>query len=366
MSDVVSFLKVAQERGMLDEATRQRLELLHGELAGAAVAATGGGGVFAELSQPSDADDADIPGASEAPRFIRGFHDILITIGIVIALGGLWALAGAIAVIPAIVLLAEWFVKRQRLALPAFTLTVMLVASVGAFMDKAVNGGGSLTGAVLFLAEAAALALFYWRYRVPVALAALIWAGFSLAFFLILAAFGADTKMDSLFNAYPRLIGVIGLVLTLGMFAVALRFDAGDRMRVTRRSDVAFWLHLAAAPLLLYSAFAVLFGSDGFWWSDKPSAAEAMAAIGIVTLMVLIGIIIDRRAFVTSGLISLGAALAIITREIGIDISSITAFTFLAVGVIVLLLGSGWQQLRALFVEAMPEAIRSRVPPVQR
>ena len=181
-----------------------------------------------------------------------------------------------------------------------------------------------------------------------------------------LAALGGDAKPGSLFNTHPRLIGLIGLALTFGMFAVALRFDTADRMRVTRRSDVAFWLHLTTAPLLLYSAFAVLFGSDGFWWSDKPSAAEAMAAIGIVTLMVLIGIIIDRRAFVTSGLISLGAALAIITREIGVDISSITAFAFLAVGVIVLLLGSGWQQLRAMFVEAMPEAIRSRVPPVQR
>ena len=364
MSDVVSFLKVAQQRGVVDEPTRQRLEALHGELA--ATAGAGASGVFAELSQPSDADDADIPGASEAPRFIRGFHDILITIGIVIALGGLWALAGAIAVIPAIIVLAEWFVKRQRLALPAFTLTAMLVASVGVFMDKMVGNTGSLAGALLFLVQVAALALFYWRYRVPVALAALIWAGFSLVFFLILAAIGGDAKPDSLFNTHPRLIGLIGLALTCGMFAVALRFDTADRMRVTRRSDVAFWLHLTTAPLLLYSAFAVLFGSDGFWWSDKTSAAEAMAAIGIVTLMVLIGIIIDRRAFVTSGLLSLGAALAIITREIGVDISSITAFAFLAVGVIVLLLGSGWQQLRALFVEAMPEAIRSRVPPVQR
>ena len=114
MSDVVSFLKVAQERGVVDEPTRKRLETLHGELA----ASTGAGasGVFAELSQPSYADDADIPGASEAPRFIRGFHDILITIGIVIALGGLWALAGAIAVIPAIIVLAEWFVKRLEQA----------------------------------------------------------------------------------------------------------------------------------------------------------------------------------------------------------------------------------------------------------
>lgn len=364
MNDVVSFLKIARERSAIDEATHGRLQALHQELAGTA-STDAAGGVFSELAEPSNADDGTLPDASEAPRFIRGFHDILITIGIIIALGGLWALASAIAVIPAVVLLAEWFVRRQRLALPAFTLTVMLVLSVGVAMEGAIGNAGNLTGIAIFLAEVAALSLFYWRYRVPVALAALIWAGFSLAFFLILAAVGGGATPNSLFSNHPRLIGVIGLVVTLAMFAVALRFDAADRLRVTRRSDVAFWLHLVAAPLLLYSAFAVLLGPDGFWWADKPDASEAMAAIGIVTLMVLVGIIIDRRAFVTSGLISLGVALAVIMRETGIDISSITAFAFLAVGVIVLLLGSGWQQLRALFVGAMPDAIGARVPPVQ-
>ena len=141
-----------------------------------------------------------------------------------------------------------------------------------------------------------------------------------------------------------------------------MRFDMKDRLRETRRSDVAFWLHLATAPLLLYSLFFILFGAKGFWWADKPMISEAMAAIGMVTLMVLVGIIIDRRAFVTSGLISLGAALAVITRETGIDVSSVTAFAFMAVGVIVLLLGSGWQALRRFILAGLPEGITDRVP----
>ena len=63
---------------------------------------------------------------SEAPRFIRGFHDILITIGLVVGLVGLGGLASIYAVIPAAIVLAEILVRRQRLALPAVTLTAAI------------------------------------------------------------------------------------------------------------------------------------------------------------------------------------------------------------------------------------------------
>ena len=39
-------------------------------------------------------------------------------------------------------------------------------------------------------------------------------------------------------------------VAGLGVFAFAMRWDLQDPERITRRSDVAFWLHLAAAPLI--------------------------------------------------------------------------------------------------------------------
>src|SRR5689334_22656438 len=63
---------------------------------------------------------------TETPSFVRGFHDVLITIGIVVALAGLWGLGSIYAVLPAIIVLAEILVRRQRLALPAVALTFAL------------------------------------------------------------------------------------------------------------------------------------------------------------------------------------------------------------------------------------------------
>ncbi len=63
---------------------------------------------------------------TETPRFVRGFHDVLITIGVAVALGGLWGLAALYAVLPAIIVLSEILVRRQRLALLTVSLTIAL------------------------------------------------------------------------------------------------------------------------------------------------------------------------------------------------------------------------------------------------
>ena len=74
---------------------------------------------------------------------MRGFHDILITVGIVVLLLGLGTLVNFLGVLPAIIVLAEWFVRRQRLALPAFTLTIMLAVIVELFAPQ-INEPGSI------------------------------------------------------------------------------------------------------------------------------------------------------------------------------------------------------------------------------
>ena len=47
------------------------------------------------------------------------------------------------------------------------------------------------------------------------------------------------------------------LVLGIGVFLFAMRWDSSDPARVTRRSDVAFWLHLLAAPMIRLTSPAV-------------------------------------------------------------------------------------------------------------
>lgn len=336
------------------------------------MAAQGLGGVAGN----TDGEAASMPEETEAPRFLRGFHDILITIGVIAALGGLWGLAsagamgpviGPVATLLSIIPLAEFLVRRQRLALPAFVLTVFTVVAAG-YLGEALSGdikfrfGEEAGGAIAALLAVGALAPFYWRYKVPAALAAMIAAAAGFAFLTSLTLLGGNEPPS------PRLAGLLGLVFSAALFAIAMRFDLSDRLRRTRRSDVGFWLHMIAAPSLLYSAFALMFGIAGF--SDagpaSPQAQTAIMALGVIIALMATGIIIDRRAFVTSGLISLGVALYALFFQAGISATGLTPFVVLMVGITVLLLGTGWVRLRAILLGLFPHSLREMLPPVRR
>lgn len=340
------------------------------------------GGLLAELvSESRDEPTPDVE-ESEAPRFIRGFHDVLITIGVIAALSGLWGLApvlfgfdgsrflSSVAVFAATIVLAEILVKRQRLALPAFVLTLAYCSSsfsiVGPLASAVMPGeDGPLIGVAIFFVAPLVLLPFYLRYRVPAALAGMIVMVCALIFTLVLAVLDAATAPGEFLSQNGRLVAGIALVVVLGLFAVAMAFDMSDPQRQTRRSDVAFWLHLMVAPALLFSVFSTIFfkGAAKLWWVDDPSYNEAITAVAIIAVMMLIGIVIDRRAFVTSGLISLGVAIAVLARTARIDMISFGALPLLLVGVIVLSLGIGWQPLRALIVTRLPAGMQRRLRP---
>ncbi len=326
--------------------------------------------MFDELYRPADEPTVEVE-ESESPRFVRGFHDILITIGITAALAGLWGLLGSIAVLIATIGLAEILILRQRLALPAFCLTLFYAAAAISIMAPfaerlADEQSTALGGLGLFLAQPIVLLPFYWRYRVPVSLAVMILGGFMASYMLVMAGIDVAVAGD-VFESRPFLSIVVALIFAVILFVIAMAFDLGDRMRVTRRSDVAFWLHLAAAPALLYTLFAVLLFDDNsyIWWAQNPGLNEAIVAMIVITIFMLIGILIDRRAFVTSGLISLGVAIAAIAQEANIDMSEFVTLPLFAVGLIVLVLGIGWQRLRSIFLNLLPESVTELLPPAK-
>ncbi|MFZ1813599.1 MAG: hypothetical protein WBO55_04035 [Rhizobiaceae bacterium] len=325
--------------------------------------------LFPDLDRPLETDFVNPVEESEAPRFVRGFHDVLITIGIGAAIGGLWGLLGPIAAMVAVLVLAEILVKRQRLALPAFVLTLLLAGSVAQLayiaLDAQMPDDGALRGLALFFVMPLALAGYYWRYRVPAALALVIAGIAALAFFLVVVMVEGMAGSKDMFASHPLFIALTALLFACGLFAIAMQFDMKDPGRTTRRSDVAFWLHLATAPALLYAALAVVFhnNTEG-WLAGDRKLIEAVIVLSIITLMMVIGIIIDRRAFVTSGLISLGVAIGVIAKEANVNLTDFAALPVFLVGMIVLVLGVGWQRLRALVVGLLPAVIRAKLPPV--
>ncbi|MEI3851570.1 MULTISPECIES: hypothetical protein [Ensifer] len=312
--------------------------------------------------------DARAAEDSEQPRFIRGFHDILITIGVVVVLVGLWGLGGPLVTLPIILVLAEILVRRQRLALPSVMLTLALVHWVAMtsmwFVDDHADAWRPLTFAVAyFSAFPIPLALFYWRYRVPLALAGLVLSIALICVVAVLLAFEKTLGIDIASGDRFLLLPLTLLVGALAVFAVAMRYDISDPQRVTSRSDTAFWLHLAAAPALLYSLMGLVFlsNSGGTWWDGQAGLDQAVAAILIVAAFMLVGLIIDRRAFVTSGLVSLGGAIWTMLSQTGASLDSYVFLAFAVVGVTVLFIGIFWQRLRRMVMDQLPETITARL-----
>ncbi|WP_428429670.1 hypothetical protein [Pararhizobium sp.] len=310
---------------------------------------------------------------SEQPRFVRGFHDILITIGVIVALVGLWGIGSLFAVFPAIVILSEILIRRQRLALPAVALTVALAHWTGVFAMLVVGWvpefyDNLMIGLVALPICATVLAAFYWRYRVPLALAATLVSLVLLAVDIVLLLMTKATGSFYIFIEYPGLSACVFLIGALGLFTAAMSYDIADPTRKSRQSDVAFWLHLAAAPALLYAMLSFIFlrNVTGEWWGDATSPSDAAAVLAIVVLFMMIGLIIDRRAFVTSGLLSLGLAIWTILQRGGVDFSDYFSVTVLAVGIVVLMIGIFWQVLRRAIVSVLPATITSRLHPVYR
>lgn len=320
-------------------------------------------------------------------RLLRGFRDIFIAIGVAVFAFGLWfaavsqtvmfgglrsgpfepqrlslsSIAIAFALCLAALVLAEFVTRRQRLPLASLVVSVIFAAwsaSLFAAIAFQIIGPSEITDARSFEAQQTKLTLaaiagaiagsafFYWRYRLPFALLPLAGSLVGLATTLMVMTLGAEWVFDNL----RPFIGFWGVVI----FLAAMWFDIKDRLRITRFSECAFWLHLVAAPLLVHTAVGPL----------SALALNAVAIIGIMALLSVVALLIDRRALLVSGLSYLAVAISQIlsgSRLLGGESFAITA---LILGAIVLALGLGWTPIRRRTLALLPfEALKSRLPP---
>jgi hypothetical protein len=352
-------------RSILDEAARQGL--ISSEAGGRLLPFLTERGVSVVKTQKAVAAEERAWSDIETPRFVRGFHDVLITIGVIVALVGLWGLAPLYAVPVAIIVLSEILVRRQRLALPAVSLTVALFCWTFLLMSRVFTPWTSEIGADLTQFVAGfpiLLCLYYARYRVPLSLALTIMSTLALVLTLLLRLVQWLSGNPAFFVDHLGVLAAVAFVCALGLFATALYFDLGDRLRRTTRSDIAFWLHLGAAPALLYSTVSLLsFGEAGHIFDLANISARTPVVVATVAALMLIGLVIDRRAFVTSGLLSLGVAIFSVVRKGNATVDTYIFTTLIVVGAIVLIIGTGWMPLRRLVLRALPPAIANRLPP---
>lgn len=254
--------------------------------------------------------------------------------------------------------LAEFFTRRRRMALPSILLLLAFVggcfATVLGMGIWLVETGNDQLGAVAVSIAALTAALGAWlhwrRFMVPITVAAGSAAIAATVIALIVAGVGPAGLTETTILSLVFLAG-------LAIFAFAMRWDISDRERITRRSDVAFWLHLLAAPMIAHPIFALLGVTDG----DNIGMAAAFGVVAVYIGFGLIALAIDRRALLVSALAYVLFALTFLFREFG-AVELNFALTALVIGSALLSLSAFWQPIRRGVVSALPEDLQSRLP----
>ncbi|MGN6059218.1 MAG: hypothetical protein ACTHOI_11630, partial [Sphingomicrobium sp.] len=150
------------------------------------------------------------------------------------------------------------------------------------------------------------------------------------------------------------------LLLGIGVFLFAMWWDASDRARLTRRSDVAFWLHLLAAPMIAHPVFTLLGVTNG-----TIGTGEGLLVVALYVLFGLTALAVDRRALLVSALAYVLYALTELFKQFG-AVELNVALTALVIGSALLMLSAFWHQARAAIVRPLPESLRERLPLIDR
>ena len=259
--------------------------------------------------------------------------------------------------------LAEFFTRRRRMALPSILLLLAFIGGVGA----AVFGIGwsvlpDLSDETAALAvgsaglAAATGAWFHWRrFMVPITVAAGA-AAVALTVIALIAA-GIASVLEPRNTDMETIVLSLVFLAGLAIFAFAMRWDMSDRERKTRRSDVAFWLHLVAAPMIAHPIFALIGVID----NDELGIGAALAVVAVYVGFGLVALAVDRRALLVSALAYVLIALTFLFDRFG-AVELTFALTALVIGSALLTLSAFWAPIRTGLVERLPGSLQEKLP----
>jgi F0F1-type ATP synthase assembly protein I len=292
-------------------------------------------------------------------RLITGFNDVFVVIACMLLLFSSLLVFESIfddLVVGVIVLtllswlLSEFFVLRRKMALPAIALLLSFIGGffviVLSFFSTPFGMEAMITAAVL----SAIAAYFHWlRFGVPITVA-------------VGAATVVGVVVSITTSNFPNTnswLLVILFVCGLLAFVIAMYWDAADTERTTRRSDVAFWLHLLSAPLIIHPVFSSMGVLEG-----NESIGNMSIVVLLYIFMTLISIVIDRRAFMVSSLIYVLTAITNLINTYG-DVGYSFALTGVFMGGMLLLLSVFWHRTRRYLVIKLPNQMKGYIPKVQ-
>ncbi|MFK7878860.1 hypothetical protein [Roseobacter sp.] len=307
-------------------------------------------------------------------ELFKGFNEIFIVVGLIIlAMGWVGIVTFSMTFDPlslrntlifsgvfaaaSLWILSEYFVRRRRMVAPAIALSIMFAINAaygfaGAFSEifmVAQGDNSSLPRPLIF--ATLALFIYWWRFRVPFALALIAIAGFGVAILIAGNSRGSPNSIEALFLlSAGGPFAWITLAVGIFVFSIAMWFDMSDPHRVTRRAANGFWLHVVAAPALVNTIALTLLDSDQAW--------SNAALVAVLTLFALVAIVIDRRSFLIAAI----GYTVILTAAIFEGDGAV--FTVFFLGVVLLFLGARWERIRGRLLTFLPGFIPlHRLPP---
>jgi len=338
---------------------------------GAGIVTEGQAASLTSLADSRRGARTDLAVGDEPFELFKGFNEVFIVVGLLILAMG-WAGVVGVAYaaeitnpqqaamlygsIGALIIwaMSEYFIRRRRMVGPAIALSILFTgnAAIGLtayFAQPFMVAQQDYASLPLpFILGTAAIGVFWYRFRVPFAMAMIAVGFFIVAILMAATSQGTPQDPSDLFLlSAGGPFAWITLVLGLLVFAVAMAFDMSDPHRVTRRSANGFWLHVVAAPTLVNTLALTLLDRDAHW-----------ALLGVMLIFALVAIVIDRRSFLIA---AIGYIVALASTVFD---GETTALTVLILGIILLLLGAFWEKFRARLLRLMPRFVPlHRLPP---
>ncbi len=291
-------------------------------------------------------------------KLINSFNDIFVVISSLLFLFSLrWVLNDAqnkigYFIFPIVAWgLSEIFVRKKKMLLPGIVLLIAFIGGVfvlclelspfkGVELELVKNKENLIFASFVTTISA----YFHWvRFRVPITVALNVILLYVFLLSIILSAF--PTLLKDHATCIFLLFGVMA-------FALAMFWDCTDIHRTTYKSDVAFWLHLTSAPLIIHPIFSIF---DAL--KNHGEVSNIIIIIILYIFLSLIAIIINRRGFMVSSLIYVIYAVSSVL-SVSVENSYGLALTGAWVGGALLLLSIYWHQIRKRLLGLLPKLFR--------
>lgn len=339
------------------------------------------------------------PTADEEPvRWLLGFNDVYVFYSSILLLVGLGWLGSkielgnspspfmAIFVAAAAWGLAEFFSRRKRQALCGIGFAVTFVYAVFfACMLLAVSSMGrsnidsmNVINAVCALVAAGSAFAYWKRFDEPIAVS----LGVGMVVVAIMSLLGAAVPTDP----GSDVAEIVLLVLGLAVFAYAMMWDGKDPRRLTKSADTGFWLHHLSTWMVIIALAALLKLHSG-----PVSVVMSIVTILLFVALTLVALAVDRRVWVLGAAYPLGVGLFWLINgqprrfedmdSYGSGYDSMGGgmgggyggssygntqdslmITLLLLGILLVVIGMFWSQIRRSVVGMLPESLRGRVP----